>query len=357
MNSTLLMRLLLAAAFGWLLDSLHVPVAWLLGPMVAGILIVARTGRPEPIHPSYQAFGQAVLGLFVGIAFPLATLQAAMQYALPLLLAVTITGGLSLLNGHLLSRWTGIDPATGFLGSLPGAAPSMVAMSDELGADPVAVAILQYVRLMLVVAIAPLAVGALFPAQAAAGPEAAARALPAAPVALSLLLLAAAGAAGVTVGRWLRLPSPTFLGSFLAVLPVSWLLPYSLVMPEPVFDLGMLLVGFSIGVRFDMPMVRRLGKMVLVEVVLVIGLIGLCLGVGYLFHLLSGVDTVTAVLGSTPGGTDVMVASSLQLGADAGLVLAMQMTRWFLVLLAGPWVAGRLGKRRERTEWATPEPK
>lgn len=355
--NTLLVRLAFAAACGWLLDSLHIPVAWLLGPMLAGILVAARSGRPEPMHPGYQAAGQAVIGLFVGIAFPLATLREAMQFAPPLLLAVAITGGLSLLNGHLLARWTGIDPATGFLGSLPGAAPSMVAMSDELGADPVVVAILQYIRLMLVVAIAPLAAGALFPAQPAAAGEAALQSLPAAPPLLNLLLLALAGGAGALAGRQLGLPSPTFLGAFLAALPVSWLLPYRLVMPEPLFDLGLLLVGFSTGVRFDMPMARRLGRMVLVEVLLVIALIGLCLGVGYLFHLLSGVDVVTAVLGSTPGGTDVMVATSFQLGGDPGLVLAMQMTRWFLVLLAGPWMAGWLGKRRRRTEWITPSPK
>ncbi len=348
MTGPLLVRFLVAAALGWLFDLLHVPVGWLLGPMVAGILFAARSGGPRPLHPAYQAVGQAVLGISTGVSFPLATLKLAAVHGVPLLVAVVITGGLSLLNGHLLWRWAGIDRATGFLGSLPGAASSMVAMSDEVGADPVVVAILQYLRLILVMFLAPLAVGAIFPLQEAGGVvTSGATGAPATAVWwLNLLLLAAAGVIGTVAGRRFRVPSPTFLGPFLVALAISWTLPIHLAMPAPLFDIGMLLVGISIGIRFDLPMARRLGKVALIETGLVIALIGICLGVGYLFHLGTGVDTMTAVLGSTPGGMDVMVASALELGADPGLVLAMQMTRWFIILLIGPTVAVRLVKRK-----------
>lgn len=319
--------------------------------MVAGILLAGASGRPETLHPGYMGVGQALLGLATGIGFPLATLKLAAVHGLPLLLAVVVTGGLSLLNGHLLWRWAGVDRATGFLGSLPGAASSMVAMSDEMGAEAVTVAVLQYLRLILVVFLAPLAVGAIFPEQAA-GPGVAAglTGLPDAPLWLNGLVLATAGLVGAWGGRKMNLPSPTFLGPFLVAMPLSWSLPYHFSIPAPIFHLGLLLVGLTIGLRFDVPMARRLGKVALIETLLVVALIGLCLGMGYLFHLLTGVDTMTAVLGSTPGGMDVMVASALQLGADPGLVLAMQMTRWLLILLGGPWVAVRLVNARKAAQ-------
>jgi len=337
-----------AGALGYLFAVAHVPVGWLLGPMLAGILFAARAGGPRPLPPAYQAVGQAVLGLSTGISFPLATLKLAAVHGLPLLLAVVITGGLSLLNGYLLWKWAGVDQATGFMGSLPGAASSMVAMSDEVGADAVVVAILQYLRLILVMFLAPLAVGAVFPAQAAAvaGASSAVVALPPAAWWLNLLVLVVAGLLGVWGGQRIHIPSPTFLGPFLAALAFSWTLPFQFSLPAPIFDMGMLLVGLSIGIRFDVPMARKLGKVALIESGLVIALIGICLGLGYLFHLGTGVDTMTAVLGSTPGGMDVMVASALELGADPGLVLAMQMTRWFMVLLIGPTVAVRLLRRK-----------
>lgn len=344
----LIPALVVGALVGWLLDSVHVPVAWLLGPMLVGVLIAVLRGREQPLPPILQTVGQAILGLTTGAGFPLETLRRAAEHGGPLLLVVIITGTLSMLNGYLLWRWAGVDRATGFLGALPGAAPSMVAMSDEMGADPVAVAVLQYLRLLMVVFLAPLAVSLLFPVSSGAVQAAVDAGNPVAPMAANLAVIAICGALGVWGGRKLRVPSPTFLGPVLVMLVVSWTLPYRFVVPAPLFAAGLLLVGLSIGVRFDLPRARMLGKAVLMQVGFVVMLIAAGLVVGYVFHLWTGVATMTAVLGSTPGGMDVMVASAVEMGADPGLVLAMQLTRWFMILLLGPWLTARLIQRAVR---------
>lgn len=342
----LIVLLAAATAAGWLFDKAHVPVGWLLGPMAVGVAAAGLNHGPRPLHPGFQAIGQAVLGVSAGVGFPLATLMSVGANLLPLSLAIVVTGGLSLLNGYLLWRWAGVDRATGFMGSLPGAASSMVAMSDELGADAVVVAILQYLRLLLVVFLAPPAVGWLFPSLGT-GPAVltTAATLPAAPAALNLAVITVSGVLGAWGGRRFHLPSPTFLGPFLVSLGFSWTLPHQFVLPPAPFAAGMLMVGVSIGARFDVPLARKLGKVALIETALVLALIAASLGVGVVFHLVTGVDTMTAVLGSTPGGMEVMVASAVQLGGDPGLVLAMQMIRWFIILLVGPWVTARLVDR------------
>lgn len=343
-----------AAGVGWFFDQLQVPVGWLLGPMLTGMIAAGIKKRPLPINPLFVTAGQGLLGLYTGIGFPLATLLLAAKHAIPLLAAVLLTGGLSLLNGYLLSKWAGVDRATGFLGTLPGAASSMVAMSEEMGADSVAVAILQYWRLLLVVFLAPPLVHWLFPSvEGAAVATTALGALPGAPLLLNLAVLIACGLAGAWVGKLAHLPSPNFLGAFLLSLLVSWVAPYSFHLPTFALRAGLLLLGLSIGLRFDLPMAKKLGKATLVETLLVLALIGASLGVGYGFHLLTGIDTLTAVLGSTPGGMEVMIASAAQLGGDTGLVLAMQMTRWFVILLAGPWVTQRLVRRRVEAKMST----
>jgi len=334
-----------AAASGYLFDLLHVPMGWMLGPMVAGIAWAARSGKPALLHPGFMACGQAVFGLSTGVGFPLATLLVAATHGVPLLAAVIFTGGLALLNGHFLIKWAGVDRATGYMGSLPGAANTMVAMADELGADAVVVAVLQYWRVIMVMFLVPLAVHGLFPApsdDAMTAATAAASGLSAVHWGINLAVLALVGALGAVAGRKVKLPSPTFLGPFLLMLAISWTLPVQWLMPGPLFKAAMLLVGISIGVRFDMSTVKRLGKAALIETLLVLVLIGVCLGVGYGFHLVTGINTMTAVLGSTPGAMDVMVASAYEMGGDPGMVLAMQMTRWFLILMAGPWIALRL---------------
>lgn len=77
-------------------------------------------------------------------------------------------------------------------------------------------------------------------------------------------------------------------------------------------------------------------KAVLIEIVLVVSLIILCLGVGYEFHVFTGVNTITSLLGFTPGGLEAMLATVMQLGGDTGLVLAMQLTRMLIIIALGP---------------------
>ena len=332
-----------AAAAGYLFDLIHIPMGWMLGPMVAGVVRAAIVGETTQLHPVNMAVGQAVFGLSTGASFPLVTLLAAASHGIPLLVAVIFTGGLSLLNGYFLWRWAGIDRATGFMGSLPGAASTMVAMSDEMGADAVVVAVLQYWRLILVMFVAPVAVHVLFPAGTGEVAGAATAAgMPAAGWMLNLVALGLCGFAGAWGGRKVKLPSPTFLGPFLAMLAVAWTAPVQFAMPGWLFKGAMLLVGLSIGVRFDVATAKRLGRAALIETGLVLGLIGVSLVVGYGFARLTGVDTLTSVLGSTPGAMDVMVASAFELGGDPGMVLAMQMTRWFIILMLGPLVTVKL---------------
>lgn len=337
----------LAAGGGWLLNRIQVPVGWLLGAMAVGVGSAWWHGAPRPVSAVWQITGHVLLALSAGIAFPLGSVTALGTYFLPLVLLVIVTVGLSLLNGYLLWRWAGVDRATGLMGSLPGAASTMVAMSAGVGADGLTVAVLQYLRLIIVVFLAPAAVHWLFGAAAGPAPgmtgAAAGLPAPAAPLIWNLPALAGAGLAGLLAGRVFRLPAPTFLGPFLATVALAALLPWRPYVPDPLFAAGLVLMGTVIGARFDVALARQLGRAALVSSVLVCLLVGLCLGVGYLFHLATGMDTVTAVLGSTPGGMEVMVASAVELGGDPGLVLAMQMVRWFLVLLAGPWLARRLG--------------
>ncbi|MHB0936329.1 MAG: AbrB family transcriptional regulator [Armatimonadota bacterium] len=335
--------LAVAAGAGWGFDRLHVPVAWLLGPMAVGILWAALAGA-RPLPKLYAGVGQAVIGVGIGLTVTLATLKSAFPVALPLLLLVVLTGAMSLVNGRLLARWARVDAATGFFGSLPGAAGSLAAISDGLGLDGVLVAVLQYVRLLLVVSLAPVLVSLCVPGGAHHA------SLPSAtpPATLSLLpavIMLGCAVAGAPLGKALRFPAPFFLGPFLLAIAACWLLPLPLSMPAPAMSAALLLVGISIGVRFDTGQLRHYGKAVTIQVGLVLAQIALCLGLGLLFHYLTGVNLLTAMLGATPGGMEVMVLTAARQGGDPGLVLAMQMARWLMVILAGPWVAQRLSAR------------
>ena len=122
-------------------------------------------------------------------------------------------------------------------------------------------------------------------------------------------------------------------------------MPYQLTIPPIIFTGGLFLLGLSIGVKFDAGIARKLFKAVLIDVFLILTLIVICFFVGYEFHLITRVDTMTAVLGSTPGGLSSMIATVIELGGDLRLVLAMQMTRTFLILMLSPFLAASLLKK------------
>jgi membrane AbrB-like protein len=342
--------LILAILVSFLFEWLHIPIAWLLGPMMVGIIHAAVAGNAQPLPSIFSITGQAIIAIVTASRFSLDTLIMAKDYALPLLLCIAVTGSMSLLNGYLLWRFADIDRPTSFLGCIPGAGPSLVAMSEEMGADAIAVAVLQYLRILMVSVIIPTLAGIFFGGNADSSglPLMTTDSLPSLPLIVKLIILIICSGVGIWLGKLFKLPSSLFLGPFFASLLIFWFLPYQLTIPPVIFTGGLFLLGLSIGVKFDWGIARKLFKAVLIDVFLILILIMICFLVGYEFHVITRVDTMTAVLGSTPGGLSSMIAAVIELGGDSGLVLAMQMTRMLLILMLSPFFTASLLKKKHQ---------
>lgn len=92
---------LLASAIvaGIFFSLLHVPVGWLLGSMLVGIIYAINQGSPQPLPPAFRSVGQVIVGLVTAIRFSPENLSVATSYPIPMLLCVCTTGSLSMLNG------------------------------------------------------------------------------------------------------------------------------------------------------------------------------------------------------------------------------------------------------------------
>ena len=337
---TIISQLTIGICAGWLFNWLQIPVGWLLGAMVGGIVYSAIQGNPKPLPKIFISLGKAFIALATAVRFSWETINVAANYAVPLILCVLVSGCLSLVHGYLLSRLSGIDKVTGLVSFIPGAASSIVSIAEEMGADAVAVALFQYIRVLLVVLLIPSAAGFFFPLALNNSMTTAIATTnnSSVPIWLNLAILGSCCVVGMWGGNRLRLPGSGFLGTFLVGLAVFWGSPYDLQVPRWLFAIGLLCVGLSIGVKFDINTAHKLLKAVLIEIILIVSLIILCLGVGYEFHVFTDVDTITSVLGFTPGGLEAMVATVMQLGGDTGLVLAMQLTRMLIIIALGPWL-------------------
>ena len=134
----------------------HLPLPWLLGPLLASAALHLAGGRAAPPTTLRNA-GQLVVGAAVGLAFRPAVAALALSLW-PLVLANAVaTIALGGAGAWLLHRWTRLDLRTCYLSAAIGGASDMQALADRFGAEADAVGAAQVLRVVLVVLVVPMA--------------------------------------------------------------------------------------------------------------------------------------------------------------------------------------------------------
>jgi uncharacterized protein len=144
--------LLTAVLLAFALQTAHLPAAWLFGPLVASALFAVADWQAVEFPRPVYLIAQTVIGTALGAGFSPATLLTLPTHFTIFAFAVVFILLTSLLNGWILTRHTRLDVATAFLGTMPGGAGEMAAMSESLRADSRLVVIMQYTRLLLILA-------------------------------------------------------------------------------------------------------------------------------------------------------------------------------------------------------------
>ena len=343
-----LILVVVVAVAGTVAQGAGLPAPWLVGPMLAAL--VFALWRPE-VRPDLPGWARrAALGVIGGVlagAFRPSVLPLIAREWPAVGLAVGGTLVLSLAAAALLARLARLDPRTAVLGTLPGAASGMLAMSEPLGADPRLVALMQYARVVLVVVTAAAVARFYVPSGAASLPQD----LDAEPGAAEVLVHGASWAAyGLTalvaaLGAWagtrLGLPGGALLGPLVLGVALEELGVLRLAWPPGVAPLAYALIGAYAGLLFDRASVRRAGRLLPLMLASTLLLMAACAGLGRALAALTGADPLTAYLATAPGGIEAVAVVAVGSGADASLVVAVQMLRLFAVVLAGA-LLGRL---------------
>src|SRR5215217_4433377 len=123
---------------------------------------------------------------------------------------------------------------------------------------------------------------------------------------------------------------PLILGVTLAELGVV-----HLTWPPGVPQAAYLVLGLWVGLLFDGASVKRAGRLFPFVLASAVGLVLACAALGWAFAALTNIDGMTAYLATTPGGIESVAIVALGTGADAPLVLAVQMLRLLAVVFAG----------------------
>lgn len=332
------LSLLFAIAIEWA----GMPAAFLIGPMLAGVVTGAR-GAAIRVPTAAFAGAQAFAGVFIAASLmPDFFGSLAADWAVLLAFgAATVVGSSAL--GWLISAWKVLPGSTAIWGSAPGASTAMVLMAGAFGADERLVAFMQYLRVIMVSFGAALVAGLYF-GGARGGPAAhdwlAAIELPGFATTLAVALI------GAGLARLVRLPGPYFLGPFTlgAVLNVGF--GFGFQIPEPMLAASYALIGWRIGLSFTGPILRHALKTLPQVIAAILALMAFCGMLAYLLHRFLGVDPLTAYLATSPGGMDsVAILAAGSEGVDLSFVMALQTLRFLMVLLIGPPIARFVARR------------
>jgi hypothetical protein len=320
------------------------PAAWFLGPLVAASAVACLRPNMLALPDPLFTIALAIIGSVAGTTLTPDAFHVFAKYwfSIPLILVALLA--FSLLSGLLLAHFGKMDPTTALLGMLPGGAPGMVALSAALHADVRLVAVMQTLRVMLVLGLLALVTWLFVPAGGPPIPMPAAS--PIEQTVLWHLATILITAFGAWAGIRLHLPAGAMLGPALLWALLGLLgLPHT-AWPPLVLPLAYALVGLSVGLQFDIPAMRAVGKLLPIFIVSMLLLIASAAAMGWLLAFFTGADTLSAYLATTPGGLNMVTIVALESSADVLLVLSINLLRFLMILLFGPglvrWLVARI---------------
>lgn len=314
---------------------LRIPLPWLLGPLTA--IMIYNSVRNNRAHWPFcfRDLALIILGYSMGRTVTLETTRQIWSN-LPIMFTVTLlTMIFCLIMGYITHRQTGISPASGMLGSMPGGLMQMVALSEEIkNSDLTIVTFMQTVRVLGVIFIVPFIAthgithvpgGPVLPATIMSPGDIAA--------AVPALLIA-------PVGAWLayrlKLPTPFLLGPIFCTAAAVLCGYPALPVPRLIINLAQIFFGIYMGLSISLKGLKQLGKVCPYAIGGAVALVAFTFFLGFVLTLFMPATLLTSCLSTAPGGITEMGLTAIALHADIATVLAFQLFRLFFILLIVP---------------------
>lgn len=325
----LCLALAIGAVGGAIFFAAHLPLAWMLGSMVAcgaAALAGLPVSAPTIIRPPMVA----IIGTVLGSSFTLAILQQAADWPITLIGMIVYVIVAGTFGYVWFSRVGGLDRPTAFFSGMPGGVVEMVTLGAARGADDRMISLVHAARIFLVVLTVPFLLR-LFegPGQSVAVTTW----IPLSAMSWSGLVWAIGVAAlGVFLGTALRFPAPQLLGPLLLSAGVHVAGLTDFVMPSAITSIAQLVLGASIGCRFAGVPRHLMVRVLALSVGATVGLLTLALAIASLVSWITGQSLTALMLAYSPGGLPEMSLVALSLNVGTAFVVVHHLVRVLFVL-------------------------
>ena len=332
--------LLPAAVAAWIASWLHLPLPWMIGPLllVGGLRIRGFALQPPP---GARQAGQWVIGAALGLYFS-PTVVVELQRNAPLILGIAACSlPFGMICGELVRRLSGCDRATAYFASLPGGASEMAVLAERHGGEVDLIAAAHALRVAVVVATIPLVL-ALAGAHGSDAYTPLTRELDW----QRMPLLLATSLAGAFALRAAGIANAWVLGPLFAVgLVTATGTPLS-ALPAWLVNGGQLLIGVALGSRFSPDFFDRAPRFMAAALASTLAALVLGAALALLFAAASSGAAPTLLLAAAPGGIAEMSVTARDLQLGVPLVTACHVLR-VVVLSLGASPCFRLFRHRQ----------
>lgn len=328
---------------GFLLSLTGLPIGWMIGTLLTATFLTIV--RPKKVHlshhpdgiPKYWLYiGQCILGIELGQKVTSSVLYIFLENWSTILIMLFLSILFTFFSGLILCKYSNLDLLTSFFATAPGGLSSIPGIAEEVGANTGAVSIIQTMRVFLVLLTIPVAMSFLsgnLEGREHLNP------VPTEVIHVGLeqltltILFVLIACGGYYLGKFLRFPAPWLIGSMVLVAIVksfgSIILGFDLIAwwPQLFMIVSQIVIGASIGSRFQKNMFRGLNRILLISFFNTIGLIFFTLICAYFVSRYTNLTFLTASLAFAPGGIAEMTTTALVLNEDSTFVVAVQVLR------------------------------
>jgi uncharacterized protein len=318
--------LALGAAVGASAKVAHMPLPFVLGPLIATASL-GLSGWPVVGVRRLRPGAQFVVGSAIGIQFTDAIVRK-LGLLLPLivgsaLLSIVVCAAAS----AFLIVATGLDRKTAFFATAPAGAAEMANIAARYGGEPEPIMVSQTIRVIMTVMAAPFLV-IHFANEAPT--HAVAQAAVMAWWSLALIV-PVAGVGGFLLSRT-RFPNGWFMGPLLscAIIGIAGLSEGR--MPDMLVNVSQVVIGCSLGAQFRREFMTRLMRMALAATASIVMVLTVMASAAIACALAFALPVATLALAFAPAGTAEMTLTGKVLGLDAALISGFHTVRIIMVM-------------------------
>ncbi|WP_244950988.1 AbrB family transcriptional regulator [Rummeliibacillus suwonensis] len=350
-NIKMIARTALVGLVGAILFKLiHIPVPYLLGPMIA-ILLANRIFHFDMYWPKQiQSAGLIVIGYSLGIAFNEEVLKAMLLDIPMMLLVTTFLCAFSCLFAFLISKYGKIDYPTALTSSVPGGLTQIIAFAQDMkGVNLSTVTFFHTIRVIMIVILVPFIVHLPF-----LQPSSKAKSTDMHTVLGTLswshfLIYMVLCTIAALIGRKIKLPAAYLLGPLIITVLCNLTFIRASSMPPGLLNISQFVVGIHIGLLLHPESLKNkkqqlffafLSSIILIFIAFVLSIV--------IMKYLEHTSIITGFLSLAPGGMDQMGIIGHEVHADVATITIYQLFRILYIYILIPPLLTIVNKRFHR---------